>query len=106
MENKAKQTGYIPVTITGKALERIRAIMESKEVPDGYGLRIGVDTSGCGAVSHLLGFDTRKEDDECYDQEGVPVYIKKLHVLYLAGMMLDFVEDDEKSGFTFVKRKL
>ena len=54
---------FIPILITIKALEDVKIIMNSKKVPDAYGLRIGVRRTGCGSSSHTLGFDRKKEND-------------------------------------------
>ena len=47
-----------PVTLTEKAIEEIKHIMASKNIPKGYGLRIGVKGGvGCAGLGYLLGFD-------------------------------------------------
>jgi iron-sulfur cluster assembly protein len=58
-----------PITITPKAAEEVRKIMQTKNIPSDYGLRVGVRGSGCG-TSLLIGFDKRKETDQSYNSEG------------------------------------
>jgi iron-sulfur cluster assembly protein len=94
---------FIPILITNKALEEVRIIMNSKEVPDDYGLRIGVRGTGCGSTGHILGFDHKKENDLEFMRNDVPVYIQKKDVLYMVGYELDFVEREDASGFAFKK---
>ena len=90
-----------PVSISEKALEEIRKIMESKNIPDDYGLRVGVKGGGCG-VTLIIGFDKKKESDHHYLVDGVPVYVDKKHTMYLIGKEVDFYDGEEGRGFTFV----
>ncbi len=94
---------FIPVHITDRALEEVRNIMNSKEIPDDYGLRIGIRGTGCGGASHMLGFDHKNDMDMEYLCEDIPIYIEKKDVIYLVGLKLDFVEGETSGGFTFVK---
>ena len=93
-----------PVHITPKALDMIKSIMESKEVPDDYSLRVGRNNSAsCGATSYVLGFDTRKSTDDSYLIEGVEVLINKKEMLFLIDLTLDYEDGEETSGFRFDK---
>ena len=92
-----------PVTISAKAAEEIRKIMETKNIPDGYRLRVGVrGGGGCGGASFILGFDTQKESDLSYEFNNIPVLIDKRHTLYLIGKEVDYVAAGDAQGFTFV----
>lgn len=92
-----------PVTISTKASAEIRKIMETKNIPADYGLRVGVRGGGCG-VSLIIGFDRKKESDLAYDIEGIPVFIDKKHTMYLIGKQVDFYEGADARGFVFVDR--
>lgn len=91
-----------PVTISPRAAEEIRKIMETKNIPQGYGLRIGIKGGGCGGVSLMLGFDKQKETDITYLIQDIPVYIEKKHTMYLIGKQVDFFDGDEARGFMFI----
>lgn len=91
-----------PVTISPRAAEEIRKIMETKNIPQGYGLRIGIKGGGCGGVSLMLGFDKQKETDITYLIQDIPVYVEKKHTMYLIGKQVDFFDGDEARGFMFV----
>ncbi|MGN6645540.1 MAG: HesB/IscA family protein [Cytophaga sp.] len=91
----------LPLTITQLALNQIAHIKATKNIPEGYGLRIGVRGSGCSGTSFVLGFDQKKEGDNEYLVEGLPVYIEKKHILYVAGIELDHEDSEEVSGFVF-----
>jgi iron-sulfur cluster assembly protein len=91
----------LPLTITQLALNQIALIKNTKNIPQGYGLRIGVRGSGCSGTSFVLGFDQKKEGDNEYFVEGIPVYIEKKHILYVAGIELDYEDSEEVTGFIF-----
>ena len=96
-----------PVSITNSAIKAIKEIMATKEVPDGYGLRIGLENMGasCGTTSFVLGFDRKTESDMAYMINEVPVFIKKAEVLHVTGLKLDHISKGEVSGFSFEKEQ-
>lgn len=91
----------LPVTLSARAVEEIRRIMDTKNIPLGYGLRVGVRGGGCG-VSLIIGFDKQKETDHTYTVSGIPVYMDKRHTMYLIGKEVDFYEGEDARGFVFV----
>ena len=90
-----------PVELTPKALVEVKHIIANKNIPEGYGLRIGVKGGGCGGVSYMLGFDKPKDNDLQYEVDGVPVLVEKRHTMYLLGLQVDFYEGAEARGFIF-----
>jgi iron-sulfur cluster assembly protein len=93
-----------PVTISSRAAEEIRKIMETKNIPLEYGLRLGVKGGGCG-VSLLIGFDKKKDSDLTYEINGIPVYVDKKHTMYIIGKEVDFYDGEAGRGFMFVDPK-
>jgi len=91
-----------PVTISAKAAEEIRKIMQTKNIPVDYALRIGIRGGGCAGVSLMIGFDKKKETDLTYEVEGIPVLIDKKHTMYIIGKQIDFHESADARGFMFV----
>ncbi|MFY0688885.1 MAG: iron-sulfur cluster assembly accessory protein [Cyclobacteriaceae bacterium] len=90
----------IPVSITPKAIEEIKVILEKKGIPDDYGLRIGVKGGqGCAGVNFTLGFDKVSTTDLTYIIDDVPVYIKKAELMYLIDKQVDFYEGSDARGF-------
>src|SRR5688572_5975688 len=90
-----------PVTLSERAIQEIVQIMNTKNIPAEYGLRVGVKGGGCG-VTLIIGFDKRKESDHHYVVDGIPVYVDKRHTMYLIGKEVDFYDGEEGRGFTFV----
>lgn len=92
-----------PVQITSRAIEEIKKTIATKSIPASYGLRVGARGGGCAGASFIIGFDQQKENDLVYTIADLPVYIEKKDILFLLGMVVDFYEGTEASGFTFVK---
>ena len=91
-----------PVTISPRAVEEIQKIMETKNIPADYGLRIGVRGAGCAGVSLVIGFDKQKDADLVYKINDIDVYVDKKHTMYLIGKEVDFYEGEDARGFLFV----
>lgn len=92
----------LPISISTIAFEEIKNILNTKGIPSNYGLRVGSKGSGCSGVSHYLGFDTKKENDEEYKYDNIIIYIQKKDIMHLIGIKLDFIEDEQQRGFVFL----
>ena len=90
-----------PVSISSIAAEEIKKMMNTKNVPLGYGLRVGVRGGGCG-VQLMLGFDKSKETDLVYEVDGITVMVEKRHMIYLIGKKIEFYDGADGRGFHFV----
>lgn len=92
-----------PISLSSRAAEEIRKIMQTKNIPEGYGLRVGVrGGGGCGGATLIVGFDKPKETDITYTIENIPVLVDKRHTMYIIGKQVDFYEGADAKGFTFV----
>ena len=91
-----------PVELTERAIREVKNIFTTKNIPEGYGLRIGMKGGGCGGMSFILGFDKPTGNDLTYTIEGIPVLVEKRHTMYLVGMQVDFYEGAEARGFMFI----
>lgn len=96
-----KATVTSPVQLSARALEEVTRILTEKDIPEGFGLRIGVKGGGCSGMSYILGFDRKREHDVTFDYEGVQIVIDKRHGLYLMGTMVDYQDGLDARGFTF-----
>ena len=97
----ATETKTAPIALTEKALAEVKNIMQEKNVPAEYGLRIGVQGGGCSGMSYLLGFDKPKDSDEIYNLEGLNLIMDKKHAMYVLGMEVDFQDGLNARGFVF-----
>ncbi len=93
-----------PVTLSKKAAVEVRKIMQTKNIPPDYCLRVGIrGGSGCGGAQLILGFDKKKESDLTYQLEGIALLIDKKHMLYVIGKEVDFYEGADARGFVFAE---
>lgn len=90
-----------PISLTDRAVQEVKNIIIEKNVPDDYGLRIGVQGGGCSGMSYLLGFDKAKDADETYDLDGLKLIMDKKHAMYVLGMEVDFQDGLNARGFVF-----
>ncbi len=94
----------LPIKITPVALEEIKAIMNTKNIPADYGLRVGINGSGgCVGISYMLGFDKSKADDDIFNVDGLPIFISKKHLMYLIDLEIEYYSGADQQGFSFVK---
>lgn len=90
-----------PVSFTVSAVNEIKRLMAQEDFDTSKQLRIGVKGGGCSGMTYILDFDTKKENDEVFDMEGVSFIIDKSHGIYLVGMQVDWQGGLNSRGFTF-----
>lgn len=92
-----------PVKLSLRAAQEVKKIMQTKNIPEGYGLRIGVRGGhGCGGAQLIIGFDKQKDSDLAYNVNDIPIYVDKKHTMYVIGKEVDWVENETERGFTFL----
>ena len=90
------------ISLTEKASNEIKRIMLENQVPDSYGLRVGVKGGGCSGFSYTLGFDVEaKEGDTIIGDGEVKLFIDGKSLFYLSGTELDFSDGLNGKGFVF-----
>jgi len=92
----------LPVPISATAWDEIISIYTTKNIPDGYGLRLQVKGGACAGVSYSLGFDLPTVADKTYMINNVLVIIEKKHFMHLMGKKIDFINNTETRGFVFL----
>jgi iron-sulfur cluster assembly protein len=90
-----------PVRLTSRAATEVQRIVANKQIPAGYGLRVGVKGGGCSGMSYVLGFDKHREHDLVFDLDGITVYLDKRQGLYLMGTTVDYHDGLDARGFVF-----
>jgi iron-sulfur cluster assembly protein len=97
----ATETGAI--TITEKAKERVKALIEESQLGPDYFLRVGVVGGGCSGLSYKLDFDNEMQPrDQVFEDNGVRVVTDIKSFLYLCDTVLDFTEGLNGKGFHFI----
>lgn len=90
-----------PIQISSTAIEQLKRIRKEQNIPEEYGLRVGVKGGGCSGFTYVLGFDLLNEKDEVYTIHDMKVFMEKSHGIYLLGMEIDWHEGLNNRGFTF-----
>src|SRR5258706_1172071 len=64
------------IILSEKARSEITKIMAANNIPDTYGLRVGVKGGGCSGLSYSLGFDKEaREGDKKVEIDGVRIFV-------------------------------
>jgi iron-sulfur cluster assembly protein len=90
-----------PISLTKGALKQLYVIKKEQNIPDDYGLRVGVKGGGCSGFSYVMGFDEASDKDDIYEVSGIKVLMEKAHALYLMGMEIDWINGLNNRGFVF-----
>ena len=89
------------VTLTERAAERVKAIMDRAEKPYA-GLRVGVTNGGCAGQEYLLEYaEAANPHDEVGGDPGVRILIDPKAVLVLIGTEIDYETTALASKFVF-----
>lgn len=93
------------ITLTDRAIERIRSIRSLHGLTDETALRLGVVGGGCSGLSYAIDFDTDPskavKNDQHFEDQGVQVVVDMRSFLYLAGTELDYTDGLNGKGFHF-----
>ena len=102
MSTQETEVSVQEITITPEAAEQIRTIRRENQIPDSYGLRIGVQGAGCCGPSYVLAFDNNVQGtDKVFQSEGIPIYVDVENLDGLYGTTLEYVDGPNGKGFKF-----
>lgn len=89
------------MSLTDRAAERVREILDNAELPDG-GLHIGVQNGGCAGMEYTLDvLGEPGQGDDVVEDKGVKLFVAGKAVLFLLGTELDFEATKLRTGFVF-----
>lgn len=90
------------ITITEKAAKEVKQIRTENNIPENYGLRVGVKGGGCSGLTYTMGFDAEaKEGDTVIDNNNIKLFVDGKSLFYLMGTELDFTDGLNGKGFVF-----
>ncbi|MEZ4321388.1 MAG: iron-sulfur cluster assembly accessory protein [Myxococcota bacterium] len=85
------------IELTPRAAERIREVVAEGR---GKGLRFGLTDGGCSGYTYLLDFEVAPdEDDLVFEHEGAKVFVHPMHLPFLQGSVIRFLDGDFQTGF-------
>ena len=89
------------ITMTERAAQHVQDYMTKRG--KGYGVRLGVRTTGCSGLAYKLGFaDGANAEDQQFESNGVKVLVDPKSLVYIDGTELDFVREGLNEGFKFI----
>ena len=88
------------ITLTEAAANHVKNFIAKRG--KGFGLRLGVRTTGCSGLAYKLEFaDEAGADDQLFESHGVSVLVDPKSLAYLDGTELDFSREGLNEGFKF-----
>ena len=90
----------MPISLSESAARHVSNFIAKRG--KGFGIRLGVKTSGCSGMAYKLEFvDQAEDEDQIFESHGVKVVIDPKSLAYLDGTELDFVKEGLNEGFKF-----
>lgn len=88
------------ITLTEKAAQEIKALLEEQGKPDAA-LRVWVAGGGCSGLQYGMAIDDQdpEEGDNTLEHLGIKILIDPLSLSYMAGAVVDYVDDPLGGGF-------
>ncbi len=89
------------MTLTEKAAERVRKIIQASDKPIA-GLKVGVKNGGCAGMEYTLDYaESFEPGADVVEDKGVKIMIDPKAVLFLLGTQMDYEVSKLSSGFVF-----
>ncbi len=90
-----------PIQFTTSAIIEIKRLMKETDFDSTKLLRVGVKGGGCSGMTYILDFDTQKDNDTIFEEDGISFLVDKSHSIYLIGMEVEWQGGLNSRGFTF-----
>ena len=93
-------TPECPISLTERAAQEVRDILEQQGNPDDVSLRIYVAGGGCSGLQYGMALDENTEEgDAFFTDRDVRVVIDPMSLRYITGSVVDYVETPMGGGF-------
>jgi iron-sulfur cluster assembly protein len=96
------------LTLTERAAEKAREILEERGLPATAGLRFGVKGGGCSGFEYVVDlesnprkFDMPGRNDKVFVSHGTRLLVDKKSYLYLNGIEIDWEQNQFGHAFTY-----
>jgi iron-sulfur cluster assembly protein len=90
------------LTLTERAAERVKRLIENSPEEGVMGLRVGIKTRGCSGLSYFVEYaKEQKKFEDVVEDKGVRILIDPKAVLFLLGTEMDYKADKLQAQFIF-----
>lgn len=87
------------IKVTDKAASELADLLESKNAPEGSGLRLGVERGGCAGLAYTMRIALPEEGDQIIDLDGTCFFVAGDSLDFLDGCTVDFIDQLSDRGF-------
>lgn len=91
------------IHFTNSAIDAVTKYKQTLQIPSNHFLRVGIRQKNETNKRLLIGFDEKNAKDQLANIQGIDVIYSPGEVFFFAGMQIDYVEDGNRKGFTFVE---
>ena len=92
--------GFAVITLTDRAADRVREIVDARE--GAHGIRLGIKKGGCAGMEYTVDLVTEpRPGDDHVERDGAHVWVAPEAALFLLGTRMDFEATTLRTGFTF-----
>jgi iron-sulfur cluster assembly protein len=97
------QKPTVTLTLTERAGEEVQKFLaEEHAAPDTAGLRVAVLPGGCSGFKYSLSVEPEPAaDDVVISSAGVRLFVDEFSAQYLNGVVIDYKNNFQESGFAF-----
>lgn len=92
------------ITFTPAAIAAILKYKQTLQIPADHYLRVGIRQKNETNKRLLIGFDASNFKDKKATIQGIDVIYSPGEVFFFSGMQIDYVEEENRKGFTFVEK--
>lgn len=87
------------VTLSDKAAEKVKELLNGQGDVAEAGLRVAVRGGGCSGFQYALAFDEEREGDQVFEQHDIRLLVDSQSLQFVDGSEVDYVEGLQGAGF-------
>jgi len=88
------------IQLTSAAAEIVRGLRQQQNLDESYALRVYISAQTCSGFQYGMALDNNtRPTDTAFDSEGLKVLIDETSIQYMAGAMIDYIDDQRGKGF-------
>ncbi|HEY5159073.1 MAG TPA: iron-sulfur cluster assembly accessory protein [Anaerolineales bacterium] len=94
------QTQIQDIQLTPAAAEIVRGLRLQQNLNEGYALRVYISAQTCSGFQYGMALDNNAlPTDTIFDSGGFKVIIDEISIQYMAGAIIDYIDDQRGKGF-------